>query len=87
MSVEAAHEQQAVVNALFHAGTTVVFREYSPGLFTGLVNAELWRRMTRAAMAEERLSAGEMKVSLLTGGTIHAAVLARQVFFVGAPQA
>jgi hypothetical protein len=76
----------AFFNAAFHAGTTIVFREYSPGLFTSLVNAELWRRMTRAAMTERRLGRREVRLALLVSGTIHSAVIARQVFFVGVRQ-
>jgi hypothetical protein len=75
--------QQAVFNGLFHAGTTLAYREYSPGLVTSILTVPLWRRLTRAALAEHRLSRRDVLACTLVAGAVHAAVVARQVFFVG----
>jgi hypothetical protein len=77
--------QQAVFNALFHSVTTVSFREYSPGLVTSILMVPLWRRLTRTALAEGRLSRREVAACLLVAGIVHGGVVARQVFFVGVP--
>jgi hypothetical protein len=77
--------QQAVFNALFHAVTTVTFREYSPGLVTSILMVPLWRRLTRTAIAEGRLSRRDVAGSLLVAGVVHAGAVARQVYFVGVP--
>jgi hypothetical protein len=77
--------QQAVFNALFHTVTTVAFREYSPGVITSILTVPLWRRLTRTAIAEGRLSSTDIAASLLVAGIVHAGVVARQVFFLGVP--
>jgi hypothetical protein len=77
--------QQAVFNALFHALTTVVYREYSPGLVSSILMVPLWRRLTRAALAERRLTARDVIVCTMVAGVVHASVVARQVFFLGIP--
>ena len=77
--------QQALFNALFHAASTIAFREYSPGLITSLVNAGLWRRLTRAALAEGLIAKRDLPACILAAGALHAAVVARQVFFLGVP--
>jgi Protein of unknown function with HXXEE motif len=77
--------QQAIFNALFHAGTALAYREYSPGLATSILTLPLWRRLTRAAVAEHRLSEREVIACTFAAGIVHAAVIARQVFFIGVP--
>jgi hypothetical protein len=77
--------QQAVFNALFHVGTTSAYREYSPGAVTAVLTVPLWRRVTRAALTEYRFSQREVIACTLLAGIVHAAVVARQVYFVGVP--
>lgn len=79
--------QQAVFNAVFHAGFTLAFREYSPGLITSLPNTGLWRGLTRAALAESRVAQRDLSACIHVAGAVHAAVVARQVFFLGVPEA
>jgi hypothetical protein len=79
--------QQALFNAMFHSVTTVAFREYSPGLITSILTVPFWRRLTRAAIAEGRLSRRELAPCLFVAGIVHAGAVARQVFFVGVPGA
>jgi Protein of unknown function with HXXEE motif len=78
--------QQALFNALFHAGSTVAFREYSPGLITSLLMVPLWVRLTRAALAERRLTGRQALACTVAAGALHAHVIARQVFFLGVPE-
>jgi hypothetical protein len=78
--------QQAAFNAVFHAVSTVAFREYSPGLVTSVLHLPLWRRLTRAAVAERRLTKRDVVVCTFFAGILHAGVVARQVFFVGVPE-
>jgi Protein of unknown function with HXXEE motif len=75
--------QQALFNAVFHAVSTIAFRQYSPGLITSLVNAGLWRRLTRSALAEGRIAERDLPACIVAAGALHAAVVARQVFFLG----
>lgn len=79
--------QQAVFNAVFHAGFTLAFREYSPGLITSLPNTGLWRGLTRAALAESRVAQRDLSACIHVAGAVHAAVVARQVFFLGVTEA
>jgi hypothetical protein len=76
--------QQAVFNAVFHATATVTFGEYSPGLVTSILNVSLWLRLTRAAISERRLTTRDVVACTAVAGVVHAGVVARQVFFVGA---
>lgn len=78
--------QQAVFNALFHVGTTLAYREYSPGVISSVLTVPLWRRLTRAALAEQRLSRRDLSACVLVAGMVHPAVIARQVYFVGAAE-
>jgi hypothetical protein len=78
--------QQAVFNAVFHVGATLAYREYSPGVFTSVLMVPLWRRLTHAAVAEHRLNKRELNACVLVGGIVHAAVVARQVYFLGAAE-
>jgi hypothetical protein len=75
--------QQAVFNPVFHSATTVAFREYSPGLATSILSVPLWRSLTRAAIAERRLTRRDVVACTLVAGFVHAGAVARQVFFIG----
>ena len=79
--------QQAMCNALFHAAATVTFGEYSPGLVTSILNVPLWRRLTRAMIAERRLTRRDVVACTAVAGVVHADVVAHQVFFVGTARA
>lgn len=79
--------QQAAFNAVFHAGSTIAFRDYSPDLITSLLNAGLSRGLTRASLAESRVAKRDLPACILLAGAVHAAVVARQVFFLGVPEA
>jgi orotate phosphoribosyltransferase len=46
----------------------------------------LWRRLTSAALAERRLGPRDVVACTAVAGLVHAAVVARQVFFLGVPQ-
>jgi Protein of unknown function with HXXEE motif len=76
--------QQVPFNAAFHAGTTVAFRTYSPGLVTSLAQLPLWWRLMRLARREDRLSGRAAAWAAGIGGLIHTAAVADQVFFVRA---
>jgi hypothetical protein len=76
---------QQAVNAVFHSATTVAFREYSPGLITSVLTVPLWRRLTRAALAEKLLTKHDVVACTLMAAIVHAGVVARQVFFIGVP--
>lgn len=75
--------QQAVFNALFHAGTTLAYGEYSPGVVSSVLTVPLWRRLTRAALAERRLSKRDVIACTCVAGAVHAGVVAHQSYFVG----
>lgn len=78
--------QQALFNAVFHAGTTVAYRAYSPGLFTSFANLLLWRRLSCLAQEEGLLTRnGELGAAAI-GGLVHSAAVALQVFFMGLPR-
>jgi hypothetical protein len=51
----------------------------------GILMVPLWGDLTHAALAERRLSKRELIVCVSVAGTIHAIVVARQVFFIGVP--
>ena len=76
--------QQAVFNAVFHAGTTAAFCTYSPGTVSavGLV-LPVWVRLTRAALRERLLTRRSLTAALAIGAVLHTGAVARQVFFVG----
>jgi Protein of unknown function with HXXEE motif len=78
--------QQALFNPLFHAGTTVTYRAYSPGLVTSVVLfLPLWYHLTHLALREGRISNREAMVGSVFGGLIHTIAVAQQVFFVALP--
>jgi hypothetical protein len=77
--------QQTLWNPVFHAGTTVAYREYSPGLVTALaLFPATWAALTAAAIREGRISRRAVAVSAVAGAGVHAAAVARQVYGVGA---
>jgi hypothetical protein len=79
--------QQAFFNPLFHAGATMAFRDYSPGLVSSFAFPPLWAQVTRAALRDGRLGRRSLSAAIALGGVIHAAAVAQQVFKVGLPQA
>jgi hypothetical protein len=74
--------QQIPFNAAFHAGTTVAFRTYSPGLVTSMAQLPLWHYLSRLARREGLLSRRGSVAATAIGGVIHGAAVAQQVFFV-----
>jgi hypothetical protein len=73
--------QQALWNPVFHLGTTIAYREYSPGLITALaLFPPLWWRETRDALRSGRLSRRGAAVAALAGGVIHLAAVRKQVY-------
>ena len=80
--------QQARFNTVFHVGTAVAWREYSPGLITSLtLFLPLWWRLTRLALDDGLITRGGAVLASAVGGTIHAGAVAQQVFFIGVPEA
>jgi hypothetical protein len=78
--------QQALFNTVFHAGSTVAFGAYSPGVVTALfLFLPLWYYLTRVALREGLLSRKSALVASLIGGLFHTGVVAQQVFFVQLP--
>jgi len=70
---------------VFHVGTTAVWRTRSPGVITSVVLfLPLWAHLTRLTLRERRLSGSEVAAGTVAAGALHAAVVARQVFFAGA---
>jgi hypothetical protein len=77
--------QQALWNPVFHAGTTVAYREYSPGLVTALaLFPATWVALTAAAVREGRISRRAAALSALGGAAVHAAAVTQQVYGVRA---
>ena len=73
--------QQAVFNAAFHLGTTIAYREYSPGVLTAtLAFPALWWRLTRLARSEGLLSRAGAVGAAAIGGAVHAKAVASQVY-------
>jgi hypothetical protein len=73
--------QQMLWNPVFHAGTTIAYREYSPGLVTALtLFPPLWWRETRRALRSGRLSRRGVAIAALAGGLIHLAAVRKQVY-------
>jgi hypothetical protein len=73
--------QQMLWNPVFHVGTTVAYREYSPGLVTAVaLFPALWWRETRTALRTGRLSRRGVAVAALAGGLLHLAAVRKQVY-------
>jgi uncharacterized protein with HXXEE motif len=72
--------QQALFNPVFHAGASVAFRDYSPGLLTSLAFPALWVRVTRLALRQRRLSRAALGAAIAAGGVIHSTAVGQQVF-------
>ena len=80
--------QQALFNTVFHVGTAVAWREYSPGLITSLtLFLPLWWRLTRLALDDRLITRRGAVLASAIGGTIHAGAVAQQVFFIGVSEA
>jgi hypothetical protein len=80
--------QQALFNTVFHVGTTVAWRAYSPGLITSLtLFLPLWLRTTHLALDDGLITRRGAVIASALGGTIHAGAVAQQVFFIGVPEA
>ena len=76
---------QAVWNPVFHASTTVAFREYCPGLATSLAFPAVWLRITRSALSDGLLGGRRgVAATIAAGGVLHGAAVAHQVFFLDA---
>lgn len=66
-----------VANAAFHATTTVVFREYSPGVVSGLVLLlPIGAADIRADRQRNELSARARATAIAVGAVINAAIVA-----------
>lgn len=73
--------QQALFNPLFHVGSTVAYRDWSPGTTSAVVLfPPLWWRLTHRALRDRTLGVGGMTVGIAVGGAVHAAAVANQVF-------
>jgi hypothetical protein len=72
--------QQALFNPVFHLGTTIAFRDYSPGLVSSLAFPALWRRYTLSALRAGLVTRPGVAAAVALGGAIHAAAVAQQVF-------
>jgi hypothetical protein len=76
--------QQALFNTAFHAGTTVAYRDYSPGVVTGgMLFLPLWLHVTRLGLRDGLLTRRGVTAAVLLGGVIHGGVVAQQVYFMG----
>jgi hypothetical protein len=73
--------QQMLWNPMFHLGTTIAYREYSPGVVTALtLFPALWWRETRRALRAGRLSRRGVALCAAAGGLMHLAAVRRQVY-------
>ena len=73
--------QQFLWNPVFHLGTTIAYREYSPGLVTALtLFPPLWLRETRRALRSGRLSGRGVAFAALAGSLIHLTAVRKQVY-------
>jgi hypothetical protein len=73
--------QQALFNTLFHAGTTVAYREYSPGLATALGGfLPLWWHLSRLARRERLIAPPAELLAAAIGGAVHTGAVVQQVY-------
>ena len=78
--------QQALFNPVFHVGSTVAYRDWSPGTASAVVLfPPLWWRLTRRALRDRILGVGGMSAGIAVGGAVHAAAVANQVFGLSLP--
>jgi hypothetical protein len=76
--------QQALFNTAFHVGTTLAWREPSPGLASAVTTfLPLWSVVTRDALRTGRLTGRAVGVSIAIGGLVHCLAVTRQVFYAG----
>jgi hypothetical protein len=73
---------QMLGNSIFHAGATVAYREYSPGLLTALaLFLPLWAAVTRGALSDGLMTRRGTITANLAATALHAATVADQVYF------
>jgi hypothetical protein len=76
--------QQALFNPAFHVGTTVAWRERSPGVVTSVaLFLPLWAAITRTALRSGLLTPRRALAGAAAGGALHAAAVRQQVFRAG----
>jgi Protein of unknown function with HXXEE motif len=76
---------QALWNPVFHAATTLAYREYSPGVVTAVaLFPATWVLLTTAAIGDGRLTRRGAVLSAALGAPLHAAAVAQQVYGIGA---
>jgi hypothetical protein len=72
---------QLPANAAWHAGATVAYRDYSPGLVTSAaLFPALWYGITRLALADGRLSRRGAVLGTAAAAALHAAVVRQTVY-------
>jgi hypothetical protein len=72
---------QQAANAGFHAGTTLAYRDYSPGLVTSLaLYLPLWRVLSRRARREGLLTRRGTLAAAVLAALLHARVVAKGVY-------
>jgi hypothetical protein len=70
-------------NSVFHTGTTLAYREYSPGLFTALAMfVPLWVGVTRAAVRDGLMTRRGAAAGTAVASLFHALTVAEQVYRV-----
>jgi Protein of unknown function with HXXEE motif len=73
--------QQALFNTVFHVGTTIAYREYSPGLVTAVRGfLPLWWQLTRLALDEHLITRSGALGAAAIGGAVHGAAVIQQVY-------
>jgi hypothetical protein len=73
--------QQALFNTVFHVGTTIAYREYSPGLVTAVGGfLPLWWQLTRLARDEHLITRSGALGAAAIGGAVHGAAVIQQVY-------
>jgi hypothetical protein len=76
--------QQLLWNTAFHAGTTLKWRTYSPGLVTALAGfLPAWFLLSRRARRQALIAPKMEVLAGVLGGAIHGAAVAGQVFGAG----
>jgi hypothetical protein len=76
--------QQALFNPVFHVGSTVAYRDWSPGTASAvLLFVPLWWHLTGRALRDGSLDNRTLALGIGTGGAVHGAAVAQQVFGLG----